>query len=270
MPILNLSPGVHMHYRIDDFTDPWSAPETILLLHGTAESGESWFAWAPHLARRFRVVRPDMRGFGDSTPMPRDFPWSLDRVIDDLLRLMDSIGAKRFHLVGAKLGGTIARALAGRHPDRVITLSAIGTPPPTRTKTPEMVAARVQFCQDHNFEKSARERMKLRLGTAFSADGAEWWARFMARTPDSTHAGWIENISYSDIGPDLPRISCPTLVMVTEKSDLGSVEITRRWQEMIPDSRLVVVPGDSYHVAASHADMCARTVIDFIGECQRK
>ena len=198
--------------------------------------------------------------------MPRDFPWTLDLVIDDLLRLMDSLGAKRFHLIGAKLGGTIARALAGRHPDRVITLGAVGTPPPRRVKTPEMVAARLKFCEDNDFEKSARERMALRLGTAFSSEGADWWARFMARTPDSTHMGWIENISYSDISADLPRIKCPTLVMVTEKSDLGSVEITRDWQKMIPDSRLVVLPGNSYHIAASHADQCAAIAVDFIGE----
>jgi pimeloyl-ACP methyl ester carboxylesterase len=37
----------------------------------------------PLLARRFRVVRPDMRGYGASTPMPRDFPWTLDVIIDD-------------------------------------------------------------------------------------------------------------------------------------------------------------------------------------------
>src|SRR4051812_48147383 len=103
MSSFELSPGMTMHYRLDDFTDPWTTPETIVLLHGTAESGAAWYRWVPTLARRFRVVRPDMRGFGESTPMPRDFPWTLDLVIDDVLRLVDSLGARRFHLVGAKL-----------------------------------------------------------------------------------------------------------------------------------------------------------------------
>lgn len=264
MPSLQLSPGMLMNYRIDDFTDPWTKPETILMLHGTAESGASWYGWAPHFARRFRVVRPDMRGFGDSTPTPRDFPWTLDIVIDDLLRLMDSLGATRFHLVGAKLGGTIARALAGRHPERVITLAAVGTPPPQRVRTDEMVAERLQFCERHDFEKSARERMASRLGTAFPPEGVEWWAKFMARTPDSTHMGWIENISYSDISADLPRIQCPTLVIVTENSDLGSVDLTRAWQQTIPKSELLVLPGNSYHVAASHAQQCALATLAFI------
>ena len=266
MPSLQLSPGVHMNYRVDDFTDPWTTPETVLMLHGTAESGPAWYGWVPHFARRFRVVRPDMRGFGDSTPMPRDFPWTLDLVIDDLLRLMDSLGARRFHLIGAKLGGTIARALAGRHPERVITLAAVCKPVPKRKPTKEVMAARLQVCEQHAFETSARERMASRLGTAFPPEGVEWWAKFMARTPDSTHLGWIENISYSDVSSDLPRIKCPTLVIVTENSELGSVEATRAWQEIIPNSRLLVLPGNSYHVAASHADQCAQAALAFISE----
>ena len=85
MPTFRPTPDLDMHYEVDDFTDPWRQPETILLLHGNAESGLAWYAWVPKLARRFRVVRPDMRGFGQSTPMPRDFPWTLDIVIDDYL-----------------------------------------------------------------------------------------------------------------------------------------------------------------------------------------
>ena len=107
MPTLQVSPDLEMHYRIDDFTDPWSHPETVLMLHGNAESGAAWYGWVPHLARRFRIVRPDMRGFGESTPMPRDFPWTLDVIIDDYVRLMDALGIDRFHLVGAKIGGPL-------------------------------------------------------------------------------------------------------------------------------------------------------------------
>src|SRR3990172_9843201 len=130
MPTFQSSPDLTMHYLVDDYTDPWREPETILLLHGNAESSAAWYGWAPHLARRFRVVRADMRGFGASTPMPRDFPWTLDILIDDFIRLMDMLGIGRFHLVGAKIGGTIARAFAARRPARVRTLTVGGTPPP--------------------------------------------------------------------------------------------------------------------------------------------
>ena len=70
MPTFRPTPDLVMHYEVDDFTDPWRQPETILLLHGNAESGLAWYGWVPALARHYRVVRPDMRGFGQSTPMP--------------------------------------------------------------------------------------------------------------------------------------------------------------------------------------------------------
>src|SRR5438477_11762273 len=78
MPTLHIPPSLDLHYLVDDYTDPWCTPGTILLLHGNAESSAAWYAWVPRLAYRYRIVRPDMRGFGASTPMPRDFPWALD------------------------------------------------------------------------------------------------------------------------------------------------------------------------------------------------
>ena len=114
MPSIQLSNDLNMHYEIDDFTDPWKSAETILMLHGNCESGKVWFGWVPHLARDFKVVRPDMRGYGASTPVPRDFPWTIDVVIDDFIRLMDGLKVEHFHLVGAKIAGFIARRFAAR------------------------------------------------------------------------------------------------------------------------------------------------------------
>ena len=76
---------------IDDFTDPWTQPETVLLVHGLAESGQAWRAWVPHLARRWRVIRIDQRGFGKSTPMDEDFPWSVDTLAADLVAYLLSL-----------------------------------------------------------------------------------------------------------------------------------------------------------------------------------
>ena len=105
MHSLRISPELDMHYVVDDFTDPWRSAETILLIHGNNESGYAWYGWVPHLARQYRLVRPDMRGFGRSTPMPEDHPWSLDRVVDDFIALMDYLAVPSFHLVAAKIGG---------------------------------------------------------------------------------------------------------------------------------------------------------------------
>jgi 3-oxoadipate enol-lactonase len=264
MPTLQCSPDAQLHYLVDDFTDPWRQSETILLLHGNAESGAAWYGWVPSLARRFRVVRPDMRGFGSSTAMPRDFPLTLDIVIGDFVRLMDALGIERFHLVGAKIGGTIARAFAARRPERVLTLTVVGTPPPMREGAAERAPELAEEFERDGVEHWARRTMAGRLGGSFPAEGVEWWIKFMGRTAVSTQIGFMKTIACADIRADLPKIRCPTFVITTDGSGLASVEETRAWQQQITSSSLLVLPGNSYHVAASHAERCAAAMLDVI------
>ena len=264
MPNFRPTADLDMHYQVDDFTDPWRQPQTVLLLHGNAESSLAWYAWVPKLAREYRLVRPDMRGFGASTAMPADYPWTLDRLIDDFCSLMDLLRIARFHLVGAKIGGTIARAFAARRPDRLITLTVVGTPPPFRVGAAERVPELVRDFETHGVEYWARQNMGGRLGSTFPPEGVEWWTKFMSRTAVSTQLGFMGTIACADIRTDLPKIACPTLVITTEQSGLGSVEETRAWQRQIADSELLVLPGNWYHVAATHADRAAEATLDFI------
>jgi 3-oxoadipate enol-lactonase len=264
MTSYRVSADLDMHYEVNDFTDPWRAPQTILMLHGNAECGLAWYAWVPRLTRQFRVVRPDMRGFGESTAMPRDYPWSLDRLTEDFCALMDHLGVSRFHLVGAKIGGTIARAFAARRSERVITLTVVGTPPPLRIGAVEKVPELIQDFETRGVEYWARQNMGSRLGGAFPPEGFEWWCKFMGRTAVSTQIGFMGTIACADIRADLPKIACPTLVITTEQSGLATVEETRAWQQQIADSELLVLPGNSYHVAATHADRAADATLDFI------
>src|SRR6516162_11660962 len=220
MPTLQCSPAAQLHYLVDDFTDPWRVSETILLLHGNAESGIAWYGWVPNLARRFRVVRPDMRGFGASTPMPRDFPWTVDRLIEDFVSLMDRLGERRFHLVGAKIGGTIARAFAARRPERVASLTVVGTPPPLRAGAAERVPELNAAFEKDGVEPWARATMAGRLGSDFPPEGVAWWIQFMSRTAVSTQIGFMQTIACADIRADLAKIRCPTLVITTEGSGL--------------------------------------------------
>jgi pimeloyl-ACP methyl ester carboxylesterase len=194
--------------------------------------------------------------------MPRDFPWTLDRICDDFCGLMDALGIKRFHLVAAKIGGTIARYFAARHADRVLTLTVVGTPPPRRGvgRRPELI----EEFEKKGVELWARRTMAGRLGSRFPPEGAEWWIQLMGRTAVSTQVGFMPTIADADITDALPRIRCPTLVITTEKSGLGTVEEMRAWQQRIQHSTLLVLPGDSYHVAATDADRCALATLDFI------
>ena len=264
MPTFRPTQDLGLYYQVDDFTDPWRAADTILLLHGNAESGQAWYAWVPRLARQYRVVRPDMRGFGRSSVMPADYPWSLDGLADDFCALLDHLGVPRCHLVAAKIGGTIARAFAARRPERVKTLTVVGTPAPLRAGVAERVPVLRQQLLDHGVEHWARQNMGDRLGSDFPPEGVAWWTGFMGRTSLSTQLGFMATIACADIRADLPKIACPTLVITTERSGLGSVAETRAWQQQIPRSELLVLPGDSYHVAATHADAAAAATLDFI------
>ena len=195
--------------------------------------------------------------------MPRDFPWTLDVIVDDYAGLMSQLGVERFHLVGAKSGGIVARRFAARLPERVMTLTLVGVPPARRN-----VAERDRGLAKE-FEKKGthdwiRKTMNVRLGSEFPAAGVEWWGQLMAKTPVSTEIGYRANIPSTDTSEDVPRIACPTLVITTEGSSLGSVEETRAWQEQIPRSKLLVLPGDSFHAAATYPDRCAVETLNFI------
>ena len=74
---IEFAPGITLAYTLDDFTAPLRNSETVILLDGIAESGEAWRGWVPHLARQYKVIRLDLRGFGASTPMTVEYDWSI-------------------------------------------------------------------------------------------------------------------------------------------------------------------------------------------------
>jgi 3-oxoadipate enol-lactonase len=265
MPEMQLSPNAGLFYREDDLTDPWRQPEAAFLLHGFAESGLAWNAWMPHFARRFRVVRPDMRGFGQSTPMPVDYPWSVDEIISDFLKLADRLGIERFHVVGAKFAAGLAFRIAASHPERVRTVTVTGAriisgQQELRGRSDEV---RAQF-EREGVEGYARRTNLDRLGSDCSPEKTEGWIKMMAaETPLSSAIGFVGSMPGSDASVDLPRIVCPTLVIITQSSMVG-VEGARARQELIPRSELLVLEGTANHVAAAHPDLCARAALDFI------
>jgi 3-oxoadipate enol-lactonase len=114
---IDAAPDARLFYTTDDYTDPWSAPESVLLVYGLAESGRAWNACVPHLARRYRVLRIDQQGFGASTPVRRDFTYTLDTLGNDLASLIEKEARGPVHVVGAKIGATISAHFAARRPD---------------------------------------------------------------------------------------------------------------------------------------------------------
>ena len=263
MPSIKVTPDLNLFYEVTDFAEPWREHKTILLLHGNAENGTAWYGWMPELTRDYRVVRPDMRGFGRSTPMPRDHAWSLDRIVDDFIDLMDALRIDKFYLVGAKVGGTMALHLAARHPSRVKTVTVLSSP--TRGEDGgDRYRAWVEIIEKSGVEGWARETMAKRLGATFPPAGIEWWIKLMGKTASSTQLGFIGAVPKVDITQDLLNIQCPAQVITTQDNPLYAVEKVRAWQQKMANSELLVLPGKSYHVAATDPVACAKAMLDFI------
>jgi len=125
---VQLSDGAELFYIIDDYTDPWTQPETIVLHHGMAKNHKLWYAWIPILAQHYRVVRFDMRGMGQSSVPAPGYPWSLEHFAQDLLELLDQLELPRVHLIGETVGGSIAMRFATLHQDRLLSLAVCTSP----------------------------------------------------------------------------------------------------------------------------------------------
>lgn len=256
---LDIDPGLRMRYRVDDHTAPWSKPETVVLVHGFGESGRAWYAWVPHLARDFRVVRIDQRGFGESSAMPDGFAWTFELLADDLEQAVRALASGPVHLVAAKIAGPLIMRFAATRPERVRSITVVGS----MCKGPPGVDAWLRFVEAHGVERWARDTMPPRLGSDMPRAAVEWWIRMTRATPASTFRGLLPRVDGIDVTADLPRIACPALVITTD-SARRPVAGTRAWQSLIPDSRLVALPGDAYHPAASDPDRCAALTREFL------
>jgi pimeloyl-ACP methyl ester carboxylesterase len=146
----------------------------------------------------------------------------------------------------------------------VCTLTVVGSPPPLWPGRAERLPSLIGELRRVGVAQWARHSMGSRLGERFPQVGIDWWAELMGRTDLESQVGFMTHIECADIRADLPRIACPTLVITSEGSGVASVEETRTWQRQIANSELLVVPGSSYHVAASDPDLCARETMAFI------
>ena len=127
MPVIELRPSVDMAYEDHWFGPPWTTPETIVMIHGNSESSRAWTQWVPHLAARYRVVRPDLPGFGASSA-PLDYGFTAKELAADIGRFLDALGIASCHLIGAKYGGSACMQFGSEQPHRLKSLCLFGSP----------------------------------------------------------------------------------------------------------------------------------------------
>jgi pimeloyl-ACP methyl ester carboxylesterase len=123
---LPLSTGITMNVALAGPEDAMP----VILVHGFPESHRTWREIAARLSDRFRLVMPDLRGFGDSD-RPQDVQaYATDTLIADIFALADALEIDRFALVGHDWGGAIAWAAALRGNPRIERLAIVNSPHP--------------------------------------------------------------------------------------------------------------------------------------------
>jgi haloacetate dehalogenase len=104
----------------------------ILLLHGYPQTHAMWHLVAPTLAKYFHLVVPDLRGYGDSSKPsgdPEHLNYAKRTMAQDQLELMETLGFKRYAVIGHDRGGRVGHRLALDHPERVTRLAVLDIAP---------------------------------------------------------------------------------------------------------------------------------------------
>src|SRR5919109_2013406 len=111
--------GLRFHYAQDG-----QGPD-LVLIHGLGGSLRDWDALVPELSRHYRLLRWDVRGFGDSDKPSG--PYAPQLFARDLAGLLHALGVTRAHVAGISMGGVIAQRFALDYPDLVQSLTLIST-----------------------------------------------------------------------------------------------------------------------------------------------
>jgi pimeloyl-ACP methyl ester carboxylesterase len=245
-----LHSGLQVFYKEDWLGAPWLNGDPVVFLHGNLEIGDIWFGWVPRMAQHYRLYRPDLPGFGRSK-IPANFEWSVANYVKAVGEFLDAIGAKSAYIVGAKTGGAIAMQFAATYPER--TRALVVCSGPFSSVDPKMESA----------------PMSMRLGSKATKEETDYFEKLRDTTSAETKRGLRPVLSGLDLEKLLPQITSPTLIITSDRSALQSVETVIRYQPKIPNSRLLVLTSDAYHVAVANADECVTNVLEFFNTAKR-
>lgn len=128
----------------------------LVLLHGIGASKDHWPRLARRLNGRFRIVAPDLPGFGESSK-PDDGDYSMSAQAESVRQLAEALGLGPVHLAGSSMGGRVAAVFAAAHPDRVRTLWLLNPAGAEGERPSEMVEAVVRGERPPIFSRTADE-----------------------------------------------------------------------------------------------------------------
>ena len=250
---------------------PDGAP--VLLLHGFPQTSWSWRGVWPALAEAgFRVVAPDLRGYVPEARPTRVEDYRMSELVSDALAVLDHVGAADAHVVGHDWGAATGWQLAGRHPERVRTLTAVSVPHPVAFRDalasdPDQ-RARSQYMRDWRSPDAEQALLdgglSRVLGDAPGVDAERYLA--VLREPGALTAalGPYRAQSRADLD-GLGPITAPTLHVWSDgDAALGPAAAHATGRHVIGPYRFEVLTGVSHWVPEQAPDRLAALLLEHL------
>lgn len=237
------------------------AGDALLLVHGLFTSARSWSRIIPWLAGHYRVIAPDLPGFGGSEK-PTRFAFTREAFAETLCDLLAGVGVPRAHVAGHDLGAAVALTLAADHPEVVDRLALINLPP-ARGHSPvhhRLALAPVlgsaylkQFLNRAAFHGYFRDSVYAVPGVYDRATVDDWYDAF--DPPEARECALRALRHASDLAALTPRIAkvrAPTLVVWGERDRHGPTHVGRQLANELGGARFdpIARAGHSPHEEA--------------------
>ncbi len=238
----------------------------VVLVHEAGGSLESWDAIMPGLQARFRVLRYDQRGFGQSERAPI---LSLAGMVADLRALLNVLQLDRepAQLVGTAIGGTIVLAFAAAYPERV--RNVVATSPVTGS-----IPAAGRESLEKRAQTVVREGMRAVVDSALfrsypvalrrNTDSfRRYRALFLANDPES-FAALSRSYGEVDLQPVYPNVACPALVIGCTQDPIKPAVECAAAAAAMPDGRYLELCSGHF-LAVQSPQLLTDTLVEFFG-----
>ncbi|WP_211177946.1 alpha/beta fold hydrolase [Pseudonocardia acidicola] len=260
MPIAAAADGTRLYF------EEIGEGEPLLLISGQGLDHGFWDPIREGFAQTHRVISFDNRGTGRSDE-PHEPPYTTRGMAADAVAVLDHLGVERVHAYGHSMGGRIAQWLGIDHGDRLGALVLGGTTPGSAHGVARPAAVTARFVRRPRDEQEALDKWGPLF---FSADWAAAHQDLVRRLfVDNPLSAAARRLHYGaseghDSWADLPRISCPTLVLHGGADVLNVPGNAELLAERIPGAELRMLPGAGHGYQFEFEAEATAAVLDFL------